>query len=58
MAYLFHKISDAYQLETRLSLVTQQSELQLRAYKDLADKYALSRRTIHDVKSILLQCKA
>ena len=50
MAYLLHKISDAYQLETRLSLVTQQSELQLRAYKDLADKYALSRRTIHDVK--------
>lgn len=50
MAYLLHKISDAYQLETKLSLVTQQSELQLRAYKDLADKYALSRRTIHDVK--------
>lgn len=50
MAYLLHKISDAYQLETELSLVKQQSELQLRAYKDLADKYALSRRTIHDVK--------
>ncbi len=39
MAYLLHKISDAYQLETRLSLVTQQSKLQLRAYKDLAEKY-------------------
>lgn len=50
VAYLFYKISDAYQLEAKLSLVTQQSALQLRAYKDLADKYALSRQTIHDVK--------
>ncbi len=50
LAYLIRMISRAYQTEKELELVTQQSMLQLNAYKELNEKYAASRRVIHDVR--------
>ena len=43
-------ISRAYKTEKELELVTQQSMLQLNAYKELNEKYNASRRIIHDVR--------
>ena len=50
LAYLLRTISKAYQTEKELELVTQQSMLQLNAYNELNEKYAASRRVIHDVR--------
>ena len=50
LAYLLYKISESYQTENKLELVTQQSVLQLNAYKELSEKYNASRRIVHDVK--------
>lgn len=50
LTYLIQRISKAYRTEKELELVTQQSMLQLNAYKELNDKYNASRRIIHDVK--------
>ena len=50
LAYLLYKISESYQTEKKLELVTQQSILQLNAYKELSEKYNASRRIVHDVK--------
>jgi hypothetical protein len=50
LTYLLQRISKAYRTEKELELVTQQSMLQLNAYRELNDKYNASRRIIHDVK--------
>jgi signal transduction histidine kinase len=50
LTYLLQRISKAYSTEKELELVTQQSMLQLNAYKELNEKYNASRRIIHDVK--------
>lgn len=50
LAYLIRMISKTYQTEKELELVTQQSMLQLNAYNELNEKYAASRRIIHDVR--------
>ena len=50
LTYLLQRISKAYRTEKELELVTQQSMLQLNAYKALNEKYNASRRIIHDVK--------
>ncbi|MGN0375432.1 MAG: sensor histidine kinase [Butyrivibrio sp.] len=50
LAYLLQKISESYQTEKKLELVTQQALLQLNAYKELNEKYNSSRKIIHDVK--------
>ncbi len=51
VAFLFNKISDAYQLQSELDLISQQSAFQLKAYKNLAYRYTMSRQTIHDIKN-------
>lgn len=53
LTYLLQRISKAYHTEKELELVTQQSMLQLNAYRELNDKYNASRRIIHDVKKHL-----
>lgn len=50
LAYLLYKLSESYELEKKYDLVTQQSQLQHRAYKDLNEKYNASRKIVHDVK--------
>ena len=50
IAYLLQKISDNYDVNKRLDLAIQQSQMQLKAYKNLSDEYASSRKIIHDVK--------
>lgn len=50
LTYLLQRISKAYRTEKELELVTQQSMLQLNAYRELNEKYNASRRIIHDVK--------
>jgi len=50
LTYLLQRISKAYRTEKELELVTQQSMLQLNAYRELNAKYNASRRIIHDVK--------
>jgi len=50
LTYLLRTLSKAYKTERELELVSQQSVLQLKAYKELNDKYNASRRVIHDVK--------
>ena len=50
LAYLLKMIAKTYQTEKELQLVTQQSMLQLNAYKELNEKYTASRRIIHDVR--------
>lgn len=53
MAYLIYKISKSYGLEKQLELLTQQSQFQLNAYKDLNNKYNSSRMIMHDVRKHL-----
>lgn len=50
LAYLLNKLSQSYLLEKQYELVEQQSRLQLEAYQNLSEKYADSRKVIHDVK--------
>lgn len=50
IAYLLRKISESYELEKEFELITQQSQLQLSAYKELDAKYNTSRKIIHDVR--------
>ncbi|MBP5582045.1 MAG: GHKL domain-containing protein [Ruminococcus sp.] len=50
LTYLLRTLSKAYKTERELELVSQQSVLQLKAYKELNEKYNASRRVIHDVK--------
>ena len=50
LTYLLRTLSKAYKTKRELELVTQQSVLQLKAYKELNEKYNASRRVIHDVK--------
>ncbi len=50
LAYLLDKLSQSYLLEKQYELVEQQSRLQLEAYRNLSEKYADSRKVIHDVK--------
>ncbi len=50
LAYLLNKLSQGYLLEKQYELVEQQSRLQLEAYRNLSEKYADSRKVIHDVK--------
>lgn len=50
IAYILRTLSKAYNTEKELELLTQQSMIQLNAYKDLNEKYNASRRVIHDVK--------
>ncbi|MBR5682394.1 MAG: GHKL domain-containing protein [Ruminococcus sp.] len=53
LTYLLRRIAKIYRTEKELDLVTQQSQLQLNAYKALNEKYNASRRVIHDVKKHL-----
>lgn len=53
LTYLLRRISKSYRMEKELDLLTQQSQLQLNAYKVLNDKYTASRHVIHDVKKHL-----
>ncbi len=53
LTYLLRKLSKSYRMEKQLDLVTQQSQLQLNAYRELNEKYNASRSVIHDVKKHL-----
>ena len=50
LTYLLRRISQSYRMEKELDLLTQQSQLQLNAYKVLNEKYIASSHVIHDVK--------
>ena len=53
LTYVLRRISQSYRMEKELDLLTQQSQLQLNAYKALNEKYTASRHVIHDVKKHL-----
>ena len=53
LTYVLRRISQSYRMEKELDLLTQQSQLQLNAYKVLNEKYTASRHVIHDVKKHL-----
>lgn len=53
LTYLLRRIAKIYRTEKELDLVTQQSQLQLNAYRALNEKYNASRHVIHDVKKHL-----
>jgi len=50
IVYLIYKISKANQYKNDLRLARQQSNMQLAVYRELSDKYHLSRAVAHDVR--------
>lgn len=50
IVYLIYKISKANQYKNDLRLARQQSNMQLAVYRELSDKYHLSRAVTHDVR--------
>ena len=50
IVYLIYKISKANQYKNDLRLARQQSNMQLAVYRELSDKYHMSRAVAHDVR--------